>query len=131
MTRPESGARGEGRSLKQTNKQTNKQTTRKTGYVWNTALGCGAGISDMAATKLPLLLGTLATAYGAAPPPPRVVLIVLGDDIGYASAGWAAGSPAATAGRSGADAARTARCVCACGTDAMCSAGIRRSGCAG
>ena len=67
----------------------------------NTALGCGAGLSDMAATKLPLLLGTLAAAHGAAPPPPRVVLIVLGDDIGHASAGWAAGSPAATAGPGG------------------------------
>ena len=34
--------------------------------------------------------------------PPKVVVFVLGDDIGHASAGWAAGSPAASAGPGGA-----------------------------
>ena len=53
-----------------------------------------------------LLLSLLFSRASAPPPesgtaPPKVVIFVLADDVGYGSAGWARGSPAATAGPRG------------------------------
>ena len=65
----------------------------------STARGSGAALGAGAARGAGAALGA-ALGAGAAPPP-RVVLIVLGDDVGHASAGWSRGSPAATAGPGG------------------------------
>ena len=58
----------------------------------------------MAASRRAALarLACLATSLGCAvAAPPRVIIFVLGDDIGCGSAGWARGSPARTAGPGG------------------------------
>ena len=72
--------------------------------LWLALLPPGGAGDDQAAATATAAAAAAAAAARASPasPSPRVIVFVLGDDIGYGSAGWAAGSSARTAGPGGA-----------------------------